>query len=272
MVFHIDFNELHSKACALVSSPGDAGSDYERWTPSDGRLGDKCLLGRKVEYTRRKREATCFIPEEVTRKTFVQNCACAETDFECDVNYVRKQEGGPCVVQANLNVTANVPEVCPSGSFYGISNGYRKVVGDSCEGGVDRNPSMYPCPHWASRVSHGGWVVLFVIMALVVALGLSTYKSKKGVQGRMEQGAAILSCCRERMSMEKIRYDVLGAGAAPESAVDYEHYATDDHDMEDGFGLDDDEDDDDEPTLMDKHNAKPQVRIPWVNDGNESRE
>ena len=121
-------------------------------------------------------------------------------------------------------------------------------------------------------VRHGGWVVLFVIMALVVALGLSTSKSKKGVQGRMEQGAAILSCCRERMSMEKIRYDVLGAGAAPESAVDYEHYATDDHDMEDGFGLDDDEDDDDEPTLMDKHNAKPQVRIPWVNDGNESRE
>ena len=40
------------------------------------------------------------------------------------------------------------------------------------------------------------------------------------------------------------RYDVLGAGRQPESAVDYEHYANED--MEDGFGLDDDEDDDEE--------------------------
>ena len=42
--------------------------------------------------------------------------------------------------------------------------------------------------------------------------------------------------------------------------MDYEHYATDDNDMDDGFGLDDDdEDDDSEPTLMDKHLAKPQA-------------
>ena len=191
---------------------------------------------------------------------FVTNCHCAETDYECDVHYARKQDSGPCLIEAHANVSVTPPDDCPSGTYYEISNGYRKVVGDTCivdaEGnkGLDRNPSKYLCPHWSSRVSHGGWVVLFVIMMLVIAMAYMTYNNKGGAA---DKGAALLGCCRDRLSKGagNYRYDVLGAGGQTESAVDYEHYDNNE-DIEDGFGLDDD-DDQDEPTLMDKHAAKP---------------
>ena len=60
----------------------------------------------------------------------------------------------------------------------------------------------YPCPHWSSRVSHGGWLVLIVIMMLVIALGSMTYYTKRGNE-YAEQGMAIANplfqCCRDRM-------------------------------------------------------------------------
>ncbi len=61
VLIYVDFSELHDlTTCAGHDSPDTPHSDYETWSPSDGRLGGKCLLGHKVSYTRRKRVSQCF--------------------------------------------------------------------------------------------------------------------------------------------------------------------------------------------------------------------
>lgn len=46
MVINLDFALLHEPQCKGADRPGDADSDYELWTPYDGRHGDtKCFMG-----------------------------------------------------------------------------------------------------------------------------------------------------------------------------------------------------------------------------------
>jgi hypothetical protein len=45
---------------AHVSSRMPDTSDYEEWVPADALREGGCLMGRKVMYTRRKREVQCF--------------------------------------------------------------------------------------------------------------------------------------------------------------------------------------------------------------------
>ena len=155
-VYFLDFSELHAKKCKGVEAPGTPDSDYERWSPSDGRLGDKCLMGHQITYTRRKRMSQCYNGEKLDRMNYVKDCPCTENDYECDVGFFRKIDGGPCtrsefgsskeVVKASGQPPAN----CPSGTTYLVTNGYRKIAGDTCavSGGVDRDPTAFPCPHW----------------------------------------------------------------------------------------------------------------------------
>ena len=77
---------------------GAPSSDYELWSPSDGRAdGNKCLLGHQVRYTRRRRAAQCFNGQQYERAEFRKNCPCAEEDYECDFGYERSSDTGPCV-------------------------------------------------------------------------------------------------------------------------------------------------------------------------------
>ena len=85
VLFQADFSNLHEPQCKGVENAGDPGSDYELWSPSDGRPdGGKCLLGHQVRYTRRRRAAACFNGEEYERSEFRKTCPCAEEDYECD--------------------------------------------------------------------------------------------------------------------------------------------------------------------------------------------
>ena len=185
-VYFLDFSELHARRCKGVEAPGTPDSDYERWSPSDGRLGEKCLLGHQITYIRRKHESQCFNGEKLDRMQYVKDCACTESDYECDVGYVRKVEGGPCTPVGGSDSKGAVvtrgqpPENCPSGTTYGVTNGYRKVAGDTCSGGIDRNPSLFPCPHWSTTVSHGGWVVLLILLCIVCGFGGAAFSKSKG--------------------------------------------------------------------------------------------
>jgi hypothetical protein len=43
---YVDFAKLHEPQCQGADAPGTEKSDYENWTPYDGRHGaDKCYLG-----------------------------------------------------------------------------------------------------------------------------------------------------------------------------------------------------------------------------------
>jgi len=68
VIVTLDFTNLHEPQCKGVDNAGDGSSDYEIWTPFDGRHGkDKCFMGAKTSYVRRKREATCFNGEETEK-------------------------------------------------------------------------------------------------------------------------------------------------------------------------------------------------------------
>ena len=82
VLVYMDFASLHVQKCVGVDAAGSPSSDYELWTPSDGRAGGKCLLGHQVRYTRRKRASKCFNGEQYERVEFKKNCPCAEEDYE----------------------------------------------------------------------------------------------------------------------------------------------------------------------------------------------
>lgn len=87
---YIDLSQLHQAQCKGADNPGADGSDYELWTPNDGRHGDnKCFLGQTVSYIRRKQDAKCYNGED--HEPIVQRypCTCTEADFECDIGYHR---------------------------------------------------------------------------------------------------------------------------------------------------------------------------------------
>jgi hypothetical protein len=78
----LDFAELHTRECVGADTPGQSGSDYETFTPSDARLDGQCLMGHTIQYTRRRQKSQCYNAESFDRKALVTHCQCTEDDFE----------------------------------------------------------------------------------------------------------------------------------------------------------------------------------------------
>lgn len=96
-IVYIDFAKLHEPQCKGADAPDTDKSDYELWSPYDGRHGDnKCYLGQQVSYVRRKPDVKCFNGENFDRITHRSSCTCTEYDFECDVGYFRKPGSMTC--------------------------------------------------------------------------------------------------------------------------------------------------------------------------------
>jgi hypothetical protein len=86
-----------------VDKPDALWSDYELWTPNDGRHGEsKCFLGQTVTYIRRKKDARCFNGEDHEPVVTRSACTCAEMDFECDFGYKRVDGSGTCQKQNSV--------------------------------------------------------------------------------------------------------------------------------------------------------------------------
>lgn len=98
---YVDFSQLHEPQCKGVDEAGSEGSDYELWTPHDGRFGEsKCFLGMHKTFVRRKQDALCYNGEEHETVTRIEPCTCTEMDFECDIGYYRQAgSSGPCIEQ-----------------------------------------------------------------------------------------------------------------------------------------------------------------------------
>merc|ERR1711959_318122 len=126
VLISLDFSTFHERSCVGANRAGHTESDFELWTPFADR--ERCLLGHKITYTRRKREKKCKIGEQHTRVTTATHCPCVDADYECDYGYKRKLEGGPCLRDETITLDPSaVPSYCPAGSTYSLSNGYRKV-------------------------------------------------------------------------------------------------------------------------------------------------
>lgn len=141
----VDFSQMHERPCVgfKEATTDPTGTDYEKFTPN-GKISPDCLLGVKTTYIRRKREAECFNPETQLLITY-ENCECTEDDWECDLGY-KRSDSGRCIKttgqrSAKINI---IPQDCKD--YYYVSQGYRKIAGDNCVGGVDHSPVKMKCP------------------------------------------------------------------------------------------------------------------------------
>jgi hypothetical protein len=155
-------------------------NDFEIWSPSDGRAGTECLLGHKIEITRRKRDAKCIVNYSgIERKIIKTNCDCTIRDYQCDMGYQREEVGMPCTsLKKNMSVLiynktvffVNSSEITPPKNCYGryyISKGYRKIPGDTCVKGIEFDPVEFKCPFFMN-FGFGFFFVVFVFVVVVV--------------------------------------------------------------------------------------------------------
>jgi hypothetical protein len=71
-----------------------------------------------------------------------------------DYGFTQRQDGyffwsNTCVRDNSSDVDVHaIPSPCPEGTFYKRTKGYRRVVGDTCDGGVEHllEPDNMACP------------------------------------------------------------------------------------------------------------------------------
>jgi hypothetical protein len=143
----LDFRGLHEPQCRNPNEPDTANSDYEKWTPTDSN-GRECIMGRKRIIIRKKREAECYNGETFERIFNVENCECVEMDYECDIGFSRTDYNEPCTpndIKRDFSLLIRQPPANCNG-YFEISQGYRKVPGNSCMNGVKFDPIRVSCP------------------------------------------------------------------------------------------------------------------------------
>ena len=146
LVCRLNFEELHQKPCRGIKEPGEKDSDYEYWSPYDGREGEQCLLGKRITYIKKKRDSECYIGDQFNEFEAIEYCPCTKEDYECDFGFYRSEENPQAPCTASINISYSPPEECAAGSNYTVSSGYRKITGDKCRGGITYNPIVLPCP------------------------------------------------------------------------------------------------------------------------------
>jgi len=177
----LDFTGLHEPVCKGVDNAGKEGSDFELWSPhDDGRHGsnDKCFLGQQVTYIRRKQDSECFNGEDFERQTMRVPCVCTKADFECDMNYI-KNKGGDCEKMPDpLNKYAGKQltekeEDCALEGYYYITQGYRKIPGNMCYGGVQLDPVKKACTSiaWITSLFNSKAILWAAVVAGVLYYG-----------------------------------------------------------------------------------------------------
>ncbi|XP_029310365.1 VPS10 domain-containing receptor SorCS2 isoform X5 [Cottoperca gobio] len=122
-------------------------SDYESWQLTDMQ-GEKCIMGQERSFRKRKDTAFCIKGKSYTSALATKPCHCSEKDFNCDYGFERSnKEGNNCFADFWHN-PESPPEDCHLGQTYESSTGYRKVISNLCEGGLNKQQSVkqHNCP------------------------------------------------------------------------------------------------------------------------------
>eukprot|EP00002_Diphylleia_rotans_P028760 TRINITY_DN580_c0_g1_i2.p1 TRINITY_DN580_c0_g1~~TRINITY_DN580_c0_g1_i2.p1 ORF type:complete len:717 (-),score=122.24 TRINITY_DN580_c0_g1_i2:679-2829(-) len=168
VVISIDFQGLHEQECEGEDAPDTEQSDYETWTPAYPN-GSPCVMGRQTTYTRRKRDRECYNGKEYERKEFHRNCPCSTLDYECDYGYYREVEEGPCVRHPETPQELSIDEQCTYASTYTVSTGHRRIVGNTCEGGLELDPKTFSCEVEQPFLTSRGWAIVGALLLAIVA-------------------------------------------------------------------------------------------------------
>eukprot|EP00808_Paulinella_micropora_P007941 g51398.t1 len=190
VLIYLDFSSLHERACTGLHAVGSSESDYENWSPNDGRIGDRCVLGRTIRYIRKKPSRPCFNPEDTDIGYEVSHCQCTAADFQCDYGFERLEDDQPIQgTPANQSINSMecvkmekepfhpppsaYAETCEFENYARKTKGYRRVPGDTCVGGEPWEAEHVPCAGTRSRIARA---VFF--LALV---GIAAYACCAGV-------------------------------------------------------------------------------------------
>ncbi|KAI0542860.1 hypothetical protein GGR58DRAFT_449859 [Xylaria digitata] len=124
-VISIDFEGLHEATCKK--------SDMEDWyarKDSDGN--PSCVMGHTQKFSRRKKDAKCFIKKEFKELTpETSRCDCTNADFECDFNFIR--DGDECKLEGPVLAPQKACQTDdPEETFMG-SSGWRLIPGNQCK-------------------------------------------------------------------------------------------------------------------------------------------
>jgi len=98
-----------------------------------------------VVLERRRADQCCLNGPGYIREVSFTRCTCTMDDFECDYGYGRGANlTGPCV--RDPAIILDSPCTSNSSTFW-QTQGYRKIAGDVCQGGVSNglSPHIMPC-------------------------------------------------------------------------------------------------------------------------------
>ncbi|XP_052457530.1 VPS10 domain-containing receptor SorCS2 isoform X1 [Carassius gibelio] len=143
----VDFRKSFPRQCTEA--------DYDSWKLTDLQ-GEKCIMGQERVYRRRKESSFCIKGKSYTSALTAKPCQCTEKDFACDYGFERapslRLEGDRCYPDFWHDPDAP-PENCHLGHSYKSSTGYRKVIANVCEGGLNKEQSakQHSCPLLAPK-------------------------------------------------------------------------------------------------------------------------
>ncbi|KTG45922.1 hypothetical protein cypCar_00007700 [Cyprinus carpio] len=143
----VDFRKSFPRQCTEA--------DYDSWKLTDLQ-GEKCIMGQERMYRRRKESSFCIKGKSYTSALTAKPCQCTEKDFACDYGFERapslRVEGDRCYPDFWHDPDAP-PENCHLGHSYKSSTGYRKVITNVCEGGLNKEQSakQHSCPLLAPK-------------------------------------------------------------------------------------------------------------------------
>ncbi|XP_076992450.1 VPS10 domain-containing receptor SorCS2 [Tamandua tetradactyla] len=136
----VDFRPSFSRQCGE--------DDYSSWDLANLQ-GDRCIMGQQRSFRKRKATSWCIKGRGFAAVLAARVCACRDSDFLCDYGFERslssESDANKCFANFWFN-PASPPDDCALGQTYTSSLGYRKVVSNVCEGGVDLQPGRAPLP------------------------------------------------------------------------------------------------------------------------------
>ncbi|XP_016806763.3 VPS10 domain-containing receptor SorCS2 isoform X1 [Pan troglodytes] len=138
----VDFRPSFSRQCSE--------EDYSSWELSNLQ-GDHCIMGQQRSFRKRKSTSWCIKGRSFTSALTSRVCECRDSDFLCDYGFERSPSSESSTNKCSANFWFNPlspPDDCALGQTYTSSLGYRKVVSNVCEGGVDMQQSQVQlqCP------------------------------------------------------------------------------------------------------------------------------
>uniref|UniRef100_A0A7N8YEN8 VPS10 domain-containing receptor SorCS2 n=1 Tax=Mastacembelus armatus TaxID=205130 RepID=A0A7N8YEN8_9TELE len=135
----VDFRQSFLRQCTE--------SDYDSWQLTDLQ-GEKCIMGQERSFRMRKDTAFCIKGKSYTSALSSKPCQCTEKDFSCDYGFERSHAEVHRCFADFWHDQDSPPEDCHLGQTYKSSTGYRRVISNICEGGLNKQQSakQHNCP------------------------------------------------------------------------------------------------------------------------------